>query len=131
MKANILIITTNKSLATATASLVTSMEMRPHGALSAKDAYHKCNENDYSLIFLDLDCVYECSVYKLLENIDALNKQIPIIAHGDEDGGRRLVRARMFGATDFIAAPLTLDKLRKTLDEYLLDVPAKPRRLSF
>jgi two-component system, chemotaxis family, response regulator PixG len=101
-------------------SIITSQGMKFIGIQDPLQALPLLIENKPDLIFLDLimPMVNGYQICEQLRRISAFSK-IPIIILTSSDGVFDRVRAKVFGATDFISKPIEKDQILAILNKYL------------
>ena len=101
-------------------NIVTSHEMNFVGIQDPLQALPVLIENKPDLIFLDLimPVVNGYQICEQLRRISVFNT-IPIVILTSSDGAFDRVRAKIFGATDFINKPIEKDRVFAILNKYL------------
>jgi two-component system, chemotaxis family, response regulator PixG len=101
-------------------NIITSEGMRFIGIQDALQALPILIENKPDLIFLDL-IMPMVNGYELCEQLRRISvfSKIPIVILTSSDGVFDRVRAKVFGATDFINKPVERDRVFTILNKYL------------
>jgi len=102
-------------------SLLNKWKIKHHVALNGKEAYDLFLENEYDLIFMDLQMPimggFEAT--QLIRESKSTNAQVPIVALTASTFLSKKRLALKAGMTDFLSKPFTPDQLHEMIDKYL------------
>ncbi|MGK0316412.1 MAG: PAS domain S-box-containing protein [Saprospiraceae bacterium] len=102
-------------------SLMKKWKIEHHVALNGKEAYDLSLENDYDLIFMDLQMpiIGGFEATQLIRESKNINSQTPIVALTASTFLSKKRLALKAGMTDFLSKPFTPDQLHEIIGKYL------------
>ncbi len=90
-------------------------------AVNGDDAIDKLKQNDYAFILMDIEMPVrnglETTLFIRKKMTDTKKSNIPIIAITAHDPADYAVNLDTYGFSGFISKPVTIEKLKKTLQE--------------